>query len=838
MMQEFSRPSLNEATKAYKFRNMCKTTDALSFQVTYEEIAEALFISSVLETVDGINTHARQHRIEIFTPNRTTLRMLCTQGIIIRNQKVIFEPLYKQNLVIKIFNIPLEYAGHEIENIITEAGGQILHNKTIFKTHRSHDFETGERHYTIDNTMDTFTSLPSVIKLFGGRMMGVRYFGQHFDSNRDSSRPSDITLNSTWGDRSTAQQRAVAKPADDTADVTVTTQQQPNQQSQPQNQQPMQATNLDQSQHTTAAAEQVQQPDWETVQAAAMQQQEDLAAEEVQLAKDLADDQATLQFRADISTKWDAAADHAGCSDEPSIFGNTSTHQTASFSTTLITPSQDEVTTSPSPLNEIPPDATTTSLPGNLSPAISTVASLVTTLTSTSSDGSSFSFPPEEMLISSARNEDDAFRQAQTLPLAPSTFISDALATTSSSPPTVIITTTPADAADILISMTPVTEVNISPATCVTTTLPITSPIPIISITELPPVSSTLSSYFDPPLAATIPAVSTESTSSSSLSPTPVVPIPTDVPVSPSDSETSVVVSKPAATRKHSSRRLAKAVQVLRSASFTQSAAGLTEEYSRTALQTYRMTTKSQADVLFDDAASSSAADWAGNSLQIPITSETIDRGVNPYIPVTNPNLNLPPLPPEPPAPQHDFLQTPITNFIHPNRYSSLAVDDSSTSPAQGASPVPSEVALVAGESSTVPVEESIVTPSLLPGNEDFHSQPLCTLKRTRVHTKHSDIAPIKVAKAVGKKHINFGTYHNSFKNYQIDTLSYHIARRDVITSEQCFTHFLDRHFLADPRLDEDLSDDARHKLLAYLCYKFAGKLSALSPSDRSNFNK
>ena len=89
-----------------------------------------------------------------------------------------FKPFYNRKFIIKVFNVPTEYTGGAIEQLIAHAGGVVTRCNIVTQTYHGFTFSTGERHYVLDTAAGNFIELPPVLRLFGGRLMEVRYSGQ------------------------------------------------------------------------------------------------------------------------------------------------------------------------------------------------------------------------------------------------------------------------------------------------------------------------------------------------------------------------------------------------------------------------------------------------------------------------------------------------------------------------------------------------------------------------------------------------------------------------------------------------------------------------------------
>lgn len=191
--------ALNAATKnQYKFVQTIKTTSALTDPTSLDAVADALKRRHLEKYIQGINVHNRQRKIELFIPDDSTREELLETGLVLGGTTVLFQPFYTSELLIKIFNVPLEYEGDDLAKIITKAGATIKRYTRVYREYEGFRFATGERHFLIDTEPGPFAGLPSVIRLFGGRMMGVRYFGQPRD-NQDVNPNVDIIRHGIWG---------------------------------------------------------------------------------------------------------------------------------------------------------------------------------------------------------------------------------------------------------------------------------------------------------------------------------------------------------------------------------------------------------------------------------------------------------------------------------------------------------------------------------------------------------------------------------------------------------------------------------------------------------------
>ena len=161
---------------AFHFDEMLRTTSPLATPITYLELVDSFRKSKVLHLIVGMNLHHQKQSIELHVPDRTTREGIKLKGLTIRNHNVQFVPLIRDD-VIKVFNVPLQYDGPIVDNIITRHGATILSKKNISITTDGLTIRTGEFHYTVKKG-DFWNHIPTVVKLFGGRWIGFRYPGQ------------------------------------------------------------------------------------------------------------------------------------------------------------------------------------------------------------------------------------------------------------------------------------------------------------------------------------------------------------------------------------------------------------------------------------------------------------------------------------------------------------------------------------------------------------------------------------------------------------------------------------------------------------------------------------
>lgn len=184
---------LNSSTKAFKFINTIKTTEQIPFKTDHIEVAQALEKHHYnLQKIQGINIHGAGQRIEITTPDQKIREKIVTEGLVMQGLTIIFEPSYNNEQTIKFFNVPAEYQGTALRQLIETAGGVITKEEIINKKYKEFEFYSGERHYTLDRSQSNFTGLPLKIRLFGGRIIGIRYPGQ------EKTAEVDLTKNSSW----------------------------------------------------------------------------------------------------------------------------------------------------------------------------------------------------------------------------------------------------------------------------------------------------------------------------------------------------------------------------------------------------------------------------------------------------------------------------------------------------------------------------------------------------------------------------------------------------------------------------------------------------------------
>ena len=155
---------------------MIRTSQPLAAPITYIELIDIFHTLNILHLIDGINLHHSKSSIELHITNNATRDGILLQGLNIRNHNVPFVPLVRAD-IIKVFNVPLQHRGDEIDNIITGHGAQIITRTNISINKHGSSIRTGEFHYQIQRG-DHFHHIPTVVKLFNGRWIGFRYNGQ------------------------------------------------------------------------------------------------------------------------------------------------------------------------------------------------------------------------------------------------------------------------------------------------------------------------------------------------------------------------------------------------------------------------------------------------------------------------------------------------------------------------------------------------------------------------------------------------------------------------------------------------------------------------------------
>lgn len=152
---------------------------SLPFVINHSDVMEVLKDADLLNSVHGLNIHSKGTKLELWVPDSTKRDSLLIDGLPFGKHLCQFVPVQAEYLTLYIKNIPPQYNGREIRDLIETANGEIIDVAIQKYEYAGREYRLGERHYRIKND-GTFRGLPQVIKLFGGRMMSVRYRGQSY----------------------------------------------------------------------------------------------------------------------------------------------------------------------------------------------------------------------------------------------------------------------------------------------------------------------------------------------------------------------------------------------------------------------------------------------------------------------------------------------------------------------------------------------------------------------------------------------------------------------------------------------------------------------------------
>ena len=164
------------APDKYQFRNTIRAVEATPEPVHEEEIAYQLYQKGLLHHVEGILTNARGHRSEIMSNNKGFLEQICIEGLTVKGMHIKYMPCYSDEIIVYFSNVPLEVADTDLAEIVQKKGGRIKSIEKHFNIMGECRYYTGRRIMKIHRK--NFIGLPTFVKAFEGRTIGVRYKGQ------------------------------------------------------------------------------------------------------------------------------------------------------------------------------------------------------------------------------------------------------------------------------------------------------------------------------------------------------------------------------------------------------------------------------------------------------------------------------------------------------------------------------------------------------------------------------------------------------------------------------------------------------------------------------------
>ena len=163
------------------FRLTVRSTTLITKPLTFDAVAEALITAYGTQNFHGIIINHQGKAVEIAFATNDCVSHILTHPLHIHDQPPIeFTPSFADTFMLTFYNVPLNSTGAGETNLIEAAGAIVINSTTITRRVRDADIRTGERRFLCSGK-SRFTYLPTVVKLYSGRMLGCRYRGQAHD---------------------------------------------------------------------------------------------------------------------------------------------------------------------------------------------------------------------------------------------------------------------------------------------------------------------------------------------------------------------------------------------------------------------------------------------------------------------------------------------------------------------------------------------------------------------------------------------------------------------------------------------------------------------------------
>ena len=183
------------------FQFTVRSITPLTKPLVFADVAAEL-VKTFHRKITGININHQGKAVEIsFVNDNCVCIMLDLPLILPSHPPIYFKRSYDDSLDITFYNVPLNSTGVAEKILIENAGAKVTACTTVSKTINGIEVITGERRFSCSGR-STFTYLPTVVKLYSGRLLGCRYRGQAHDlatkvPNR--SLKSALAASSNWG---------------------------------------------------------------------------------------------------------------------------------------------------------------------------------------------------------------------------------------------------------------------------------------------------------------------------------------------------------------------------------------------------------------------------------------------------------------------------------------------------------------------------------------------------------------------------------------------------------------------------------------------------------------
>ena len=187
------------------FRFTVRSTTTLTHPLEFDAIAFGLVTTyggSEGIPFTGININNQRKAVEISFKDDVTARSCVEHGLVIPNQPLLqFKFAYDDTLRITFYNVPLNSTGAAETRLVEDAGATVIESTTVTKHFNGVEVLTGERRFFCSGRSN-FTYLPTVVRLYSGRLLGCRYRGQAHDlatKVQPPARDTALALSSNWG---------------------------------------------------------------------------------------------------------------------------------------------------------------------------------------------------------------------------------------------------------------------------------------------------------------------------------------------------------------------------------------------------------------------------------------------------------------------------------------------------------------------------------------------------------------------------------------------------------------------------------------------------------------
>ena len=187
------------------FRFTVRSTTTLTKPLEFQDVGTALVTTyGGLDGIPftGININNQRKAVEISFKDAVTARSCVEHGLVIPNQPLLqFKLAYDDTLRITFYNVPLNSTGAAETRLVEDAGATVIESTTVTKHFNGVEVLTGERRFFCSGRSN-FTYLPTVVRLYSGRLLGCRYRGQAHDlatKVQPPARASALAQSSNWG---------------------------------------------------------------------------------------------------------------------------------------------------------------------------------------------------------------------------------------------------------------------------------------------------------------------------------------------------------------------------------------------------------------------------------------------------------------------------------------------------------------------------------------------------------------------------------------------------------------------------------------------------------------